>query len=406
MASLEKRGTRFRVKFRFGGQQLGVALKTAHRKEAEGLLGKLEYNLALLERGHLQAPEGADLGLFLISDGKLSGKPTVKPPFTLAELFSEYRGRPINNKDPNTSRMEGIHMNHLERLIGPRQLVRAIATDVLQRYVDARSKEKWHRGPISHVTIEKEIGTFAAIWNLYAVPKAYVAVPAPTKGLVYQKAKAKSPFQTWEQIERAIRRGGLSEAEQDELWDSLYLSTDQIQQILDHVKQHARAPWVYPMFVFAARTGARRSEMMRSRIDDIDFDGGIVRIREKKRDREKSLTFRHVPVSPALETALREWLGSHPGGQFLFCRDANVPLTGPMADHHFDAAFADSKWRVLRGWHMFRHSFASNCASRGVDDRLIRSWMGHMTEEMSGRYRHLFPDAQKQALSLVFADGQ
>ena len=49
MASLEKRGTRFRVKFRFGGQQLGVALKAAHRKEAEGLLGKLEYNLALLE---------------------------------------------------------------------------------------------------------------------------------------------------------------------------------------------------------------------------------------------------------------------------------------------------------------------------------------------------------------------
>jgi hypothetical protein len=141
------------------------------------------------------------------------------------------------------ARLEGIHMNHLERLIGPRQLVRAVTTDVLQTYVDARSKRKWHRGPISHVTIEKEIGTFAAIWNLYAVPKAYVAVPAPTKGLVYQKAKAKSPFQTWEQIERAIRRGGLSQAEQDELWDSLYLSTDQIRQILDHVRQHARAPW-------------------------------------------------------------------------------------------------------------------------------------------------------------------
>jgi len=28
-------------------------------------------------------------------------------------------------------------------------------------------------------------------------------------------------------------------------------------------------------------------------------------------------------------------------------------------------------WEVLRGWHVLRHSFISNCASRGVDQRLL-----------------------------------
>jgi hypothetical protein len=38
-----------------------------------------------------------------------------------------------------------------------------------------------------------------------------------------------------------------------------------------------------------------------------------------------------------------------------------------------------------------------------VDQRLIDEWMGHETEEMRRRYRHLFPDVQRQAIETVFA---
>ena len=48
------------------------------------------------------------------------------------------------------------------------------------------------------------------------------------------------------------------------------------------------------------------------------------------------------------------------------------------------------------------HSFASNCAAAGVDQRVIDEWMGHQTEEMVRRYRHLFPSQQRQAINLVF----
>ena len=57
---------------------------------------------------------------------------------------------------------------------------------------------------------------------------------------------------------------------------------------------------------------------------------------------------------------------------------------------------ADASRQVL--W----HSFASNCAVAGVDQRVTNEWMGHQTEEMVRRYRHLFPEQQRQAIDKVF----
>ena len=50
------------------------------------------------------------------------------------------------------------------------------------------------------------------------------------------------------------------------------------------MKKAAQHPFIYPMFVFAAHTGARRSEILRSQVDDFDFQSRTVQIREKKRD--------------------------------------------------------------------------------------------------------------------------
>lgn len=63
---------------------------------------------------------------------------------------------------------------------------------------------------------------------------------------------------------------------------------------------------------------------------------------------------------------------------------------------------AGSKWDKLRGWHVLRHSFASNCGSKGIDQRLIDEWMGHQTEEMQKRYQHLIPSTQQAAIRAVF----
>ena len=46
-------------------------------------------------------------------------------------------------------------------------------------------------------------------------------------------------------------------------------------------------------------------------------------------------------------------------------------MTTDRASHHFKQALEGGKWEVLRGFHVFRHSFASNLAAEGTDQRLI-----------------------------------
>lgn len=60
------------------------------------------------------------------------------------------------------------------------------------------------------------------------------------------------------------------------MWDCLFLTVSEIAELLEHVKRYARHSFIYPMFVLAAHTGARRSEMVRSRLNDIDLTAGVV----------------------------------------------------------------------------------------------------------------------------------
>lgn len=407
MAWLEKRKDTWHVNFFHGGRHYSRSLKTKIESRAKGFQARLEDNLADVERGRLTVPPGGDLMTVLLTDGKLDQKVVVRKELTLGEFLDRYEAElPAGIKEKSTRSTEKIHLHHFRRVIGDKTALGCITTETLQKYVNTRAQEVGRRKqPVSHVTIKKEIGTLASIWNRWASPLALVTGSAPTKNLLYQKTKAKSPFQTLEQVRRQIDRGKLTPVQQRELWDSVYLTLTDIEEMLDHIKNENRA-FLFPMFLFAARTGARRSEMLRSQIDDFDFANKMVRIREKKRDKTKELTFRHVPLSPLLVEMMMGWFAVHPGGTFTFCEQDGEEISGPMANHYFDWALAGTKWERLSGWHVFRHSFASNCAARGIDQRMIDEWMGHQTEEMRRRYRHLFPHQQHAAMSLVFADGQ
>lgn len=155
------------------------------------------------------------------------------------------------------------------------------------------------------------------------------------------------------------------------------------------------------MFAVAAYTGARRSEMLRSQVEDVDLESGHMVLREKKRVRGQRST-RSVPISPRLHKSLTSWFEVHPGGKFTFSLEGR-PISRDQAHDYFSRTVGESKWHVLRGWHVLRHSFISNCASSGVDQRMIDDWVGHQTEEMRRRYRHLFPHRQTEAIARVFA---
>jgi integrase len=412
MGWVEQRGKKFRLSFRYGGRMFRHSLGVESQREADESLALVERNLRLLEQGILEMPRGADLPLFLLSGGKLTAKPEVVDVVTFGEIIDLYLGAHAGAQENNTIYTARIHANHLKKTLGSDFPVQNLTTADLQAHVARRAKAKGRHGkPLSPTTIKKEIASFSGIWS-WAVRMGHVTGPFPNKGLVYPKTSEKPPFQTRAEIEEQLKRGGLKEEEKRELWNSLFLTLPEVAELLEYVLENARHVWIYPMFCFAAHTGARRSEILRSRISDFDFQAGSVLIREKKRVKGRRTT-RRVPLSGFLASVMRGWFDAHPGGIYTISqplkvfrsrktRGDYVPVTVDESNHHFNATIAGSKWEVIPGWHILRHSFASNCAARGVDQRLINAWLGHQTPEMQQRYQHLIPSVARSALDGVF----
>lgn len=368
--------------------KLKRSLKTTKRSEAEDALGIVKSTITAIERGWVEVPDNVDLGEFLISGGKVAARQQLQRQQTISELFERYfASLPADSLEMSTIKLMQIHERQLYAFFGKNYTLAKLSTSELQRYIERRSKDVGTRGrPVTPNTIKKPLITFRTIWN-WGIKNNLLTARFPHSGVKYPKASEKPHFQTWQEIEMQIARGGLTDVEQRDLWDCLFLTLPEITELLDHVEKNARHPFIYPMVVFAAHTGARRSEIVRSRLSDLDFAAASITIHERKRCQSMRTT-RRVPISPLLDKVLREWIAKHPGGNATFALDLEVShrrvqptaiteMTRKVAHDHLKRSLAGSKWAKVRGWHVFRHSFCSNCAAVGVDQRIINAWVGH-----------------------------
>ncbi|MEK6238122.1 MAG: tyrosine-type recombinase/integrase, partial [Planctomycetales bacterium] len=409
----------YHISFRFGGVQFNPSLKTKDRPEAERKKVLVEETISLLNAGRINLPDNLsrqEVLRFILSGGKQAMKPVIKKVADLQTVIDEYFESYIAGKEPSTIAGERIHVNHFVKELGATIPFARITKDVLQQYAAARQKKKGQRGrKISGKTVKKEFRTFSQIWKT-AQAKGYVTGKNPCSEVRVDLPDEKPRFRTWGEIEAIIARGGLSEDEQRLLWDCLFLDEQQISELLGHTATNAH-PFLHAAFSFAAYTGARRAEIIRSRVEDWDFERDVVVIREKKGSRKQNVTFREVNMHSALKVTMLGWFqNQHPGGghaimvpanlpRSKFKSDAPEPLRPDQAHHHFDSAVAGSRWTILKGWHVLRHSFCSNCARRGVPDVVIDAWMGHRgNEEIKKRYRHLYPDDKAKYIQSLFKE--
>ena len=412
MASIHHKGEAWHCQFMFHGKRHTFSLGKVTQDEAEAKANQANYLLMRLKQNLLQLPTGIDIVTFISFDGKPPHATSESEVLTLAGLRDRYL-ETHRNGSLEQSTLDGIelHFRHLVGTLGEKFPVPDISLADLQQHVDRRSKNNGLRGKkLSPATIRKEIVTLRTAWN-WGVQMGIVEGRFSIKGLRYPRVSEKPPFMVWEEIERRVK--GLAEEEQGEWWDCLYLRGTEISELLTHIKTKALQPWVHPLCCVAAYTGARRAEMLRMLVSDVDFQGNTMVIREKKRTKGKTTT-RRVPLTPFLAGILKEWLAVHPGGPSLFCqaavvrsktkRTTAVPVTHDEAHDHFRRAVKNSKWKVLRGYHVLRHSFISACASKGIDQRLIDEWTGHATDEQRKRYRHLYPSTQQAAIISVFGE--
>jgi|SRR6185312_4316051 len=435
MASIESRNGSKRIVFRYEGPKHHFTVGDVSNADAAVFKSSTEELLRLLKRKLVSIPAGCSIEDFMFHRGNppeyVAPATNGQIDLTLTALKDAYFRSQQKKLEQTTLDGITLHFNHLTRILGAGRMIPALTRPDLQCYVDKRSEE-WidpnvyrkarrmklatakpgrnftkprpkktvepdvpRRHP-SSATIRKEIISLRTAWN-WARRHLGVIEEFPGTGLDFAKIVESLPFMTWKEAERRIAAG--DDAEQ--VWDCVYLRTDETANLLKWVKERPVSKWVYPMFAFAAHTGARRSEIVRALPSDLDLASGVVTVREKKRDKSKTTT-RRVPLTPFLKAVLTAWMKQRGKGKTLFCKDDGSEITPREAHNYFQRGLRLSKWAVLKGWHVFRHSFISAMASKGIDQRIIDSFVGHCTEEQRRRYAHMYPDVQNQAMRDVF----
>jgi integrase len=411
----DSRSGNFLIKFHFAGKRYTRSCETQKEKDAKSIKVAVEETIGFLQTGRLTMPEGvANPGVWIMSGGKLNEKPKNETPrLTMVGEVCEAYYQDQLDKAETTLKGEANHINHLKRIFGEKTALESLTLETMQSYVNDRSKaDNRYGGKVSGSTVKKELTTFIQIWD-WARQRGFVNRPCPIKdphrprkwAVKIRKPEDTEKFMTWAEIERRIGRGGLSLQQQNDLWKFLYLDETQIAELLEYVQENAAYPFIFPMFVVAAYTGARRSEICRSLIDDFKFTDALLTIRERKRRKDRASTTRDVPLQARLAAIMQSWFKDHPGGQHTITpplamprRKANLHLDGLSRDeahHHFKQTLANSKWKVIRGFHVLRHSFGAICTRAGIPMNVIAKWMGHTTDEMMKLYQHVFPQDEQ-----------
>ena len=158
----------------------------------------------------------------------------------------------------------------------------------------------------------------------------------------------------------------------------------------------------YPLFLTAALTGVRRSELFALRWSDINWATNQIHVRRSyvlgKLEEPKS---RHSVRAIVMCPTLRQVLRRHQ----LSCAKSELNLVFPnkkggylsgqnLLRRHFYPALRRAGLRSIR-FHDLRHTYASILIAQGENIKFIQSQLGHGSIQVTlDRYGHLMPEIQ------------
>lgn len=209
------------------------------------------------------------------------------------------------------------------------------------------------------------------------------------------------------------------------------LSEEEVRRLWEHVQGTAAL-----MLKLAYGAGLRVSEVVRLRVQDLDFDQGLILVRSGKGDKDRSTLFPRKLMDPLKEHLNRvkelhekDLAGGHGfvylpdalerkypnagkrwGWQFVFpSRSLSVdPRSGVVRRHHVDDKVLQFAMRqaVIRAGihkpatvHSLRHSFATHLLMRGVSIREVQQFLGHSSVETTMIYTHVIRNLTSAAES-------
>jgi integrase/recombinase XerD len=175
------------------------------------------------------------------------------------------------------------------------------------------------------------------------------------------------------------------------------LSLEEMERLLPTKVSADESPRTRLLFELLYGCGLRASEVARVRTDDLDLEGGFVRVRGKG-DRERS-----VPLGPSVQAALARWLltrkslATPESGAHLLLGDTGHPLTRgdvyTLVRRHVQAQGLAR--RVTP--HTLRHTFATHLVKGGADLRSVQEMLGHASIDTTQIYTSLADEHLRQS---------
>ena len=186
-----------------------------------------------------------------------------------------------------------------------------------------------------------------------------------------------------------------------------------------------------PFLLTAVFTGMRSSELRGLTWDAVDFDKGLIHVRQRADQwntigsPKSEAGHRAIPMAPPVLNALREWklacprkdatAGSpgklwlvFPNGQGKAESHSNIinrgldpiQVNAGITDSHSTKKTADGMpvLEARYGMHALRHFFASWAIERGFSPKRVQALVGHSSIQMTfDTYGHLFPSQEDDA---------
>lgn len=161
----------------------------------------------------------------------------------------------------------------------------------------------------------------------------------------------------------------------------MVLSRGEVFSILDQVENLKHKTVL--MLIYSA--GLRLNEAITLKINDIDFDRGMIFIQKGKgrKDRATLLSERFLAV---LEEYLEEY---RPDGWLFEGQNRKNHLAARSVQNIFSRALEKSGIKKDATVHTLRHSFATHLLEQGIDIRYIQELLGHSSPNTTMIYTHV-----------------
>ena len=159
------------------------------------------------------------------------------------------------------------------------------------------------------------------------------------------------------------------------------LSQDEVRRLLDAVRE----PRYRVALMLAYSAGLRLSEVLNLRVDDIDSQRMVLRVRDGKGGKD-----RYTLLSEVMLQTLREYWRLYRPESYLFpAKRGHRPIDGSCLQRACARAAKDAGLSKRAGMHTLRHSFATHLLEAGTNLRVIQRLLGHRSMTTTARYTHV-----------------